>query len=264
MPPCDDFIHISTGGDGSVSGTYFQHSEAKRVYTEALMVKTIRAQHPEHHLVVCGALDLLAFAKRRLDVECRLREPDLSHIDRQYIPPARRYNDDNDGTWSQRVQFGCYDYTFQDNNFLIYIVEGRDGQIIRRNTYLLIVPPESAKTSSEQKKAAQDQCDALIAAATKLLVELVDEVLMFDNGLWHKNKELWKNIQNADWADVILEEDRKKAIIEDVIGFFDSEKRYAEFEVPWKVCNLSFAANFNVALTSDVERSYLSWSSRGK
>jgi hypothetical protein len=32
-----------------------------------------------------------------------------------------------------------------------------------------------------------------------------------------------------------LEKEKKEAIIEDVIGFFDSESRYSEFGVPWKV-----------------------------
>lgn len=53
-------------------------------------------------------------------------------------------------------------------------------------------------------------------------------------GFWQKNKELWENIQKSNWEDVILEQERKEAMIEDVIGFFDAEARYAEFNVPWK------------------------------
>ncbi|RDW88921.1 hypothetical protein BP6252_00953 [Coleophoma cylindrospora] len=234
MSPYDDYIHVSAGGGGSVSGKYFEHSTAKRIYTEALMIEAIRTQHPKHHLTITGQIDLLDFAAGRADVSYQLREPKESHINRLYLPPARRYNSDGDGTWGQRVQFGSYDYTFQDMQFLVYTVEGRDGQYFSRSSYLLVAPPESGEMSLEQKAAAQQQTDALIAAATKWSVDLHDEVLVFDNGFWQKNKELWKNIQKANWADVILEEDRKKAIIEDVIGFFDSEKRYAEFEVPWK------------------------------
>jgi len=45
---------------------------------------------------------------------------------------------------------------------------------------------------------------------------------------------LWKNVQKAEWEDVILGKEKKEAIVEDVIGFFDAEKRYEEFNVPWK------------------------------
>jgi hypothetical protein len=58
---------------------------------------------------------------------------------------------------------------------------------------------------------------------------------VFDQGFWQKNRELWQNIQKSNWEDVILEKGKKEAIIEDVIGFFDSESRYSEFGVPWKV-----------------------------
>ena len=66
-------------------------------------------------------------------------------------------------------------------------------------------------------------------------MELHGEVLVFDQGYWSPNKELWENVQKSNWADVILEKEKKETIIEDVIGFFDAEDRYAEFGVPWKV-----------------------------
>ena len=67
-------------------------------------------------------------------------------------------------------------------------------------------------------------------------------------GFWQKDTELWKNIQKSEWEDVILDADRKKALIEDVIGFFDAEDRYAEFNVPWKVCR--FIHHFIMMLIS--------------
>jgi transitional endoplasmic reticulum ATPase len=53
--------------------------------------------------------------------------------------------------------------------------------------------------------------------------------------MWQKNSELWQNVQKSNWEDVILEKSKKDAIIEDVIGFFNGEKKYQEFGVPWKV-----------------------------
>lgn len=64
--------------------------------------------------------------------------------------------------------------------------------------------------------------------------ELHNEVLVFDNGYWQKNSELYENVQKSNWEDVILDQTRKDNIIQDVMGFFDAEKRYAEFGVPWK------------------------------
>lgn len=63
---------------------------------------------------------------------------------------------------------------------------------------------------------------------------------MFDQGFWQKSSDLWDNIQKANWEDVILGEDRKRAIINDVIGFFDSREKYEEFEIPWKASLLAY------------------------
>ena len=82
---------------------------------------------------------------------------------------------------------------------------------------------------------SQNKADDLIAAAASWTQELHDEVLVFDQGYWQKNKELWQNVQKASWDDVILKKARKEAIIEEVMGFFSAEEKYKEFNVPWKV-----------------------------
>jgi len=128
------------------------------------------------------------------------------------------------------VVFGSYDYTFEGNQFLIYIVEGGDGAMMKtRYNYVLVEDLTMADKVSAQKKA-----DDLIAAASKWMQELHGEVLVFDNGYWQKSKELWDNIQKSNWEDVILEKGKKNAIIEDIVGFFNAEERYSEFGVPWK------------------------------
>lgn len=74
----------------------------------------------------------------------------------------------------------------------------------------------------------------MLISSIRWMQELHDEVLIFDNGYWQKNRELYRNVQKSNWEDVILDQERKDNIIDDVIGFFDAEKRYAEFGVPWK------------------------------
>ncbi len=54
-------------------------------------------------------------------------------------------------------------------------------------------------------------------------------------GYWYKSHELWLDVQKADWNDVILHEDFKQAFREDIEGFFESEKVYREYSIPWKV-----------------------------
>lgn len=66
-------------------------------------------------------------------------------------------------------------------------------------------------------------------------VQLHDEIWVYNDGYWQKDHALWAAVQKADWADVILKEDFKKALKKDVYGFFGSEEIYKELEIPWKV-----------------------------
>lgn len=68
----------------------------------------------------------------------------------------------------------------------------------------------------------------------KWTAELHDEVYVFDQGNWFKDKSLWTAVQTATWNDVILDPEMKDNIIKDVEGFFASRAIYEEYSVPWK------------------------------
>lgn len=56
--------------------------------------------------------------------------------------------------------------------------------------------------------------------------ELHDEIWVFDQGFWQKNRQLWIEVQKADWKDVILKDEFKKVLQKDIYGFFTSEAIY--------------------------------------
>jgi transitional endoplasmic reticulum ATPase len=246
MPPVfDDFVHISGPSWAAASGAsaypievsddFLQNAKEVRWFTEGVIVSSIRHRHPRHHLTVARAYncDLIAFANAHDDVTYLPHgDPNDSLLERHFVPPARRYNDETGGAFGTDVVFGCYDYIFKGNRFLVYVVEGSDGLGKTKYNYILV----EDITSELGQEAAQKQSDELIAASTKWGLELHNEILVFDNGMWQKNPELWQNVQKSNWADVILEKEKKEAIIDDVIGFFRGEQRYKEFGVPWKVC----------------------------
>jgi transitional endoplasmic reticulum ATPase len=235
----DEFVHISTGPGGggpspwaSVSQDFFNNTKGLRTYTEGYIVASIRQKHPNCHLTISPGynLNLPGFADSRDDATYSPHiDAKDTMVERIFMPPARRYNDEMGGSFVDRVLFACYDYTFKGNEFLVYIVDGHDGQFHQSYNYILIEEPKDGNLASAQKKV-----DELLAEAVKWSQDLHGEVYVFDQGFWQKNKDLWQNIQKSNWEDVILENEKKDAIIEDVIGFFDSESRYQEFGVPWK------------------------------
>ncbi|KAF1937333.1 ATP-dependent Zn protease [Clathrospora elynae] len=227
MTDCNRSI---TSHEDMASLSYFDHSSAKRVNTDAVLVEAVRTQYPNLDLVIApqGRLNLLAYASAGFAKATPLEDvvqdpvygPGLKW--RSYAPPARRL-DTQPGVMVEHVTFGKYMYKWKDQEAILYIAEGRDGQASYpaiTNHYIL--------------SNATHKVDALIQDATKWGAELHDEVWVFDGGYWQKSAELYSSVRKSTWDSVILDEDMKQSLIADVENFFDSQKTYQDLKVPWK------------------------------
>ena len=75
----------------------------------------------------------------------------------------------------------------------------------------------------------------LLVAAGGWSQTLHDEIWVFNQGFWNRDAGLWQEVQKANWADVILDEEFKTTLQKDVFGFFSSERVYLDLQIPWKV-----------------------------
>ncbi|OYD87728.1 ATPase [Nostoc sp. 'Peltigera membranacea cyanobiont' 213] len=64
--------------------------------------------------------------------------------------------------------------------------------------------------------------------------EIRDELLVFEDGYWDKNPDLFQSIQSATFENLILHKTLKQDIQDDLINFFASCETYANYSVPWK------------------------------
>lgn len=168
----DDFIHVSArpGGD-STSEAFFQNTQGKRWYTEGSIVDSIHKKYPKHHLTINPAFkcDLLAFADAREDASYSILNQSEGLVERRFVPPSRRYGGENDGAFDEKVVFGLYEYRFDGDEFLVYLVEGSVTMLSNsRYNYILVSPKEEGKDMSAMEKIdAQNKTDKLLAASTK-------------------------------------------------------------------------------------------------
>jgi AAA+ superfamily predicted ATPase len=72
------------------------------------------------------------------------------------------------------------------------------------------------------------------ASVCKWNMEIRSEVLVFDMGCWHKDEQLFQDIKNSTFDNLILHGDLKQEIREDVEQFFQSRNLYEEHDIPWK------------------------------
>ena len=204
-----------------VGQEFIRHSSAQQTDTDVIIVEAIRSQYPQLHLTTCQvySCDLLRYAAAGKASSTPAEEDDAVSASlkwRKYIPPAQR-TDQSAGILVDSIFFGKYTYNWRDEIYLLYIVKGYPSTY---NNYILSSSEESA--------------NALIRAASQYQLDLHNELLIFDGGYWHKSPELWQSVQKSSWDDVILDADKKKAIIGDVERFFNSKEKYKGFKVPWK------------------------------
>ena len=83
---------------------------------------------------------------------------------------------------------------------------------------------------AHSRKLAED----FFAAVCGWSSEVRGEVLVFQDGEWAKNKELFKAIQTATFQNLILRDALKQEIQDDFAQFFLSREVYERYRIPWK------------------------------
>jgi hypothetical protein len=73
-----------------------------------------------------------------------------------------------------------------------------------------------------------------LARVSRWTMELRGEVLVFENGGWRKDEDLFVAIQGATFDTLILRGRLKEEIREDVHRFFAAQATYEEYGIPWK------------------------------
>lgn len=187
------------------------------------MVEAIRAEYPELHLTVVSQYNcnLIDWANAgHASFTAIDKEKDRLRL-RAYVPPRTRLG--GSGILSDDINFGKFMLEWKGKEFIMYIVNGRDGlEPYSQLIYQYILSP------------SVDSTNRLLMEAGTWTNELHDEIWVFDQGYWGKSRELYESIKNASWDDVILAEPMKKSIISDVTNFFDSRDTYERLNVPWK------------------------------
>ena len=213
-------------------GDFEALSDRSRVATVVPLSNSLRERHPDHHLTVIETrtCNLLGFAKAGKAVV----EPDQKTglTLRTFIPPVTKI-DGAEGILGTEVVFAKMTYRWQSIDFLVYLSEGvTDGKFgLQFYTFILC----KAADGDNAKEAAALITDRLILEASKWTLELHDEIWIFDQLTWQKSSELWRSAQEASWDDVILDEEMKEALRDDVEGFFDDREAYRKYAIPWKV-----------------------------
>jgi transitional endoplasmic reticulum ATPase len=215
---------------------FFAHSSAKRISTDTVILKALKKQYPGYEVLVVPdagvsgmavtSVNLLGYASSGrasfTPIEDAGEGLPSNIVWKNYLEPARRLNGSM-GVLADSINFGKFLYHWQGSDFVLYLVDGRDGSSSYpklMNYYIVTAEPSKA--------------EALILAAGKWSSDLHDEVWVWDKSYWQKSKELYQSVAKSSWDNVILDAGMKKAIIEDHLSFFSSRDTYEGLKIPWK------------------------------
>jgi transitional endoplasmic reticulum ATPase len=117
--------------------------------------------------------DLLGFARTGAATATVLGPEEEQIYTTSFRPPARRY-DFTGGAFIEQIRLMSFSYKFGDAQFLLYVVEGRDGDMsypVVMNNFIL------------SSKGSLKAVHGLIEAVTRWGMALHEEVLVFDQGM---------------------------------------------------------------------------------
>ncbi|OCH90947.1 P-loop containing nucleoside triphosphate hydrolase protein [Obba rivulosa] len=137
-----------------------------------------------------------------------------------FVPFARRLGQ-LPGVLMDQIKFGSFHVAWDKYDFILYIIKWPQGfgEVIQH--FFVHDGPEKHIRS-------------LILAAGSWFNQLHEEILVFNQGYWSKDHNLWSEVQKANWDDVILKDKFKSALRKDIGGFFESEQLYKSLSIPWK------------------------------
>jgi AAA+ superfamily predicted ATPase len=109
---------------------------------------------------------------------------------------------------------------WKDRLFEVVLVSWAEGCFQKRHQWIV----------ADERQFA----DAFFDAVCEFSCEVRGEILVYRDGFFEKNKELFTSIRSATFSNLILEEKFKHELQSDFRCFFESRDIYERYGIPWK------------------------------
>lgn len=127
------------------------------------------------------------------------------------------------------LKTGVTEFNYSGTDFIVYKFTWSDATTGIQTMYVILFHG-SGKDDTEKTKVGEN----LIATAYKWNLALKEEMWMFSDGHWSKDKKLWDSIQLASWDNLVLDPEFVVGLRRDTETFFSSQEIYESLGIPWK------------------------------
>ena len=207
--------------------------------SELTVLELLRKAYSDHYITVISrhGWDIKGFTAAG-HAQCNIeRVEDTYNAIRSYQKESGPQLGQQAGELVDRVRYGRLNLVWQGHKFILYDIDYKMNEFSlpgprgMRESSLFVLNSHADEVRNESDVTLIDQ---LMIAIGEWSRGLHDEIFVFDNGEWVKSPELWQNVQESSWDDVILSPDMKANLIADVTGFFDNMDLHKKLSVPWK------------------------------
>ncbi|THW80043.1 P-loop containing nucleoside triphosphate hydrolase protein [Aureobasidium pullulans] len=208
---------------------YHKHGSSVRVNSEVLLQTELKSVHPSDTVTWVEAedCDFVGFAEAG-HAKARLHDGERTYTAiRKYQVPLRSL-DEPQGSVADNILFACWDYEWSGRWLTCYKFRWVDNGWQVREYYAIVT--EKGDLKDGRCSFAED----LIKTCGTWTQKLHDEIYVYEDGNWEKNKALFNAVSKASWDDVIINPAMKSNLIKDIDSFFNARSTYLEYNIPWK------------------------------
>jgi DNA replication protein DnaC len=128
--------------------------------------------------------------------------------------------DGNNKILREKFENSWLNVLWQGHLIDVVLITWHDGPCLIRHQWIV----------AEERKIAQD----FLRAVCEFCCEVHGEILVFHDGYFQKDKELFDSIKSATFDNLILPDVLKRQVQNDFRQFFDSREIYERYGIPWK------------------------------
>lgn len=235
MPAARDLLAATASIGNSVYHSFQIHASGSRTDTRSTVLNSLREQYSGYHITECNrnSIALFEFAQAEKATVIHDHSDEFFNATRSWRPVGERIEKKlHPGKLADDFRFARFQYIWEAREFLVYYVSWQDPFKGPEQIFYILSPrADNGVNIVDGHCLETDELCIVVGKWTSLLHK---EIWVFDDGRWDKSKELWKSVNGSSWEDVILDQEMKKNLIEDVQGFFDNQELYAQYAVPWK------------------------------
>ncbi|KAK6517065.1 hypothetical protein TWF506_006943 [Arthrobotrys conoides] len=214
---------------GAVVSSIVSHGDGKFDDLNTQIIAAIRHAHPGGRLIPLDIqnLDVYGFCfTGHAELQMLTSVVDGTGISNYFFapPPKRAASGEISGRMGQKPQYEAGVITYKKIKWTIYFATWAKGYDVYQRGYVV----------HDLGIKADDIVEQFVLECGTWTSTPKEQIWVFDQGYWQLDGALYNSVMKANWADIILPEDLKEDVLNDVLGFYAAEETYRGLRIPWK------------------------------